>query len=337
MSKIIDLSHHQDPSKINYDKLSKEIVLAIVRTQYGSQTIDRHYETHHKELRKRGIPTNAYAWVRGINVKDMEVEATDFWNRTKEFAPEVYWLDVEEKSMNDMRAGVKAYVKKLRALGARKVGVYIGHHLYTQFNLDMTDFDAVWIPHYGKNDGTVNSKPSYKCDIHQYTDKGRLPGYNGQLDLNRLVSDKPLSFFTGAEDIKKPAAQPNTQQDVQPIGTASSKYPDGYGVNFYHSPNGQYKGNITKKISYLVYAIKDGHLNLGEDVWVPEESMDYHRFTAESKYNSKYGVNTYNAPNGSFKGRIYAPTPYKVYNRIDGWVDIGSNTWIPEQHMQVNK
>ena len=95
-----------------------------------------------------------------------------------------------------MRAGVKAYQKKLRALGAKKVGVYIAHHLYRKFNIDLKDFDAVWLPHYGKNDGTVNSKPSFSCDLHQYTDRGRLRGYNGYLDLNRIVSNKTLSYFT---------------------------------------------------------------------------------------------------------------------------------------------
>src|SRR5690606_23634119 len=81
--------------------------------------------------------------------------------------------------------------------GAKKVGVYIAHHLYKQFNIDTSDFDAVWIPHYGKNNGSVTSKPVYPCDLHQYTDKGRLKGYGGYLDLNRIISDKPLSFFTG--------------------------------------------------------------------------------------------------------------------------------------------
>jgi|SRR5690554_829712 len=200
---IIDISHHQPPNKINYDELAKQVKFVIIRTQYGSNLIDRHYKTHHREFQKRGIPTAAYAWVRGVSISDMEKEATDFYNRTKEFNPTFWFLDVEERSMNDMRAGVKAYAKKLRGLGAKKVGVYIAHHLYKQFNIDTSDFDAVWIPHYGKNNGTVTSKPSFPCDIHQYTDRGRLKGYDGFLDLNRIVSDKPLSYFTDGQASKK--------------------------------------------------------------------------------------------------------------------------------------
>lgn len=193
---IIDISHHQDPTKINYDILCKQVKLAIIRTQYGSTVIDKHFKIHHLEFQKRGIPTACYAWVRGINIKDMKTEATDFYNRTKEFEPTIWFLDVEEKSMSDIRAGVSGYIGQLRALGVKKVGIYIGHHLYKDFNLNLDEADAVWIPHYGVNNGTINSKSSYPCDIHQFTSKGKLDGYSGDLDLNRLMDSKSLEFFT---------------------------------------------------------------------------------------------------------------------------------------------
>lgn len=205
---IIDISHHQDPAKINYDKLAKQLDFAIIRTQYGSRTIDRHYKTHHAELRKRGVPTAAYAWVRGISLKDMEVEAIDFYNRTKDLNPTFWFLDVEEKSMGDMRAGISAYVKKLRELGAKKIGIYIAHHLYRQFNLNLNEVDAVWIPHYGRNDGTINSKPTFICDLHQYTSVGKLNGYNGNLDLNRIMNGRTIEFFTGKTEKPKPVTTP---------------------------------------------------------------------------------------------------------------------------------
>lgn len=196
MGHIVDLSHHQPPGKIDYDKFARQIDFAIIRTQYGSKTIDTAYKTHHAEIRKRGVPTAAYAWVRGVSEDDMRIEARDFYCRTKDVRPTFWFLDVEEQSMKDMRKGVKAYVQELRRLGAKKVGVYIAHHLYKTFNLDMDDFDAIWIPRYGKNDGKPHMKPDYPCDLWQYTSAGRLKGYNGDLDLSKIISDKPLSYFT---------------------------------------------------------------------------------------------------------------------------------------------
>lgn len=193
---IIDISHWQDPQYIDYDKLAKQLDLVIIRTQYGSRVIDKHYKTHHQEFKKRGVPTAAYAWVRGISIADMQVEAIDFYERTKEFNPCFWFLDVEEQSMEDMRAGVSAYVKTLRELGAKKIGIYVGHHLYKKFNLNLDEVDAVWIPRYGTNSGKPETKPAFPCDLWQYTSKGQLEGYPGRLDLNMIISDKPLEFFT---------------------------------------------------------------------------------------------------------------------------------------------
>ncbi|WP_132995863.1 glycoside hydrolase family 25 protein [Sporanaerobacter acetigenes] len=197
---IIDISHHQDPYLIDYVKLCSQLDMAIVRVQYGSRTIDRHYKTHISEMKKNNVPFGVYAWVRGVSERDMEVEATDFYNRAKDLDPAFYVLDVEEESMTNMRTGINAYIKKLRLLTDKKVGIYIGHHLYEEFNLDLDKADFVWIPHYGVNNGQPNSIPDFPCDIHQYTSKGRLEGYSGDLDLNRLLGDKPLEFFTGDKD-----------------------------------------------------------------------------------------------------------------------------------------
>lgn len=199
MGYIVDLSHHQVPGNINYDVLAPQLDLAIVRTQDGSNVIDKHYKTHHTELRARGVPTLAYAFVRGVSNSDMEVEAQDFYNRTKDFSPYFWWMDLEEQSMADMRGGTKAYVAKLRSLGVQRIGAYIAHDKYGNFNIDTADFDAVWIPRYGENNGQVSKLPDYPCDLHQYTSKGRIDGYSRDLDLNQILSGKPLSFFTGSE------------------------------------------------------------------------------------------------------------------------------------------
>lgn len=251
MVMIIDVSHHQPPSSINYDKLSAVIDMAIIRTQYGSLTIDRHYKTHHTEFKKRGIPTGAYAWVRGTSIKDMEKEAEDFYNRTKDYKPTFWFLDVEEASMKDMRSGVSAYAKRLRALGAQKVGLYIAHHLYDSFNLNLSEFDAIWIPRYGKNDGKPSLKPSYPCDIWQYTEYGRLDGYNGNLDLNTLNSNKPLSYFTGSgQTVTKPSTQPSKEPSVA--------------ASTYTVKSGDTLSAIAKKFGTTVDALK--RLNNIQDV-----------------------------------------------------------------------
>ena len=196
MSRILDISEWQVPTTIDYQKVAQGVDLVIVRVQYGSNYIDKYYQTHIREFKKYGIPVAVYAWVRGVNRIDMEQEANDFYQRAKEFDPCFWWLDVEEESMTDMREGCSAYLQKLKALGAKRVGIYIAHHLYKKFNLNVAEADGIWIPHYGMNDGTPNSQPEFACDLHQYTSVGKLSGYSGHLDLNRLLGSRNIEWFT---------------------------------------------------------------------------------------------------------------------------------------------
>lgn len=168
--------------------------MAIVRVQYGSRLEDKHYKTHIKNFKQNNVPIGVYAWVRGVSNNDMRKEARDFFKRASSQNPQFYVLDIEEQSMKNMREGISNYLNELRKYTGKKIGAYISHHQYEKFNIDTSKFDFIWIPHYGKNDGTINSTPRYNCHLHQYTDKGKLKGYNGYLDLNRRIGKK-LEFF----------------------------------------------------------------------------------------------------------------------------------------------
>ena len=229
---ILDISEHQLPSDINYDKLAGAIDGVIVRIQYGSRYLDKHYKTHIAAFQKRGIPVAVYAWIRGTSKADMEQEATDFYNRSKAYNPVMWWLDVEEQSMADMRGGTEAYRAKLKSLGAKKIGVYVANHLYSQFNLDMSKFDGIWIPTYGSNSGQYNgSNPTATSNynLHQYTSNGRLAGYNGPLDLSRIAKGSFSDFF-GTTSASKPAP-PSTSKlpSLESLATdaAKGKYGNG--------------------------------------------------------------------------------------------------------------
>ena len=217
---IVDISQFQPPASINYDIFAEQVDHVIVRTMDADYE-DTAYEQHHKELQARGIPTAAYAFVRGQNDTHMINEAKMFYDRMKGIDITFWWLDVETVSHPNMRHGVSVYINELRRLGAKKVGLYIAHHLYEQLNLDTSEADAIWIPHYGSGSATADSKPDYYADIHQYTEHGRLPGYNGDLDLNRLLGDKPLEFFTDGKPSKKKPTGPT--QSTKPVPAPNAK------------------------------------------------------------------------------------------------------------------
>lgn len=191
MGNIIDISKWN--GDINWNVAKPNIDFIIARVQDGSNYRDPKYQEYVKEMKNRDIPFGSYAFCRFVSIDDAKQEARDFWERGDKTST-VWVADVEVKTMNDMRAGTQAFIDELRRLGAKKVGLYVGHHMYEPFNMSQVQADFVWIPRYGGN------KPNYPCDIWQYTETGFVEGI-GKCDLNYLIGNKDLSYFTEKDNI----------------------------------------------------------------------------------------------------------------------------------------
>ena len=200
---IIDISGWQLPSEINYDLLAQNVSGVIVRVHSGAQAkkenaathlngLDKSYERHIKEFQKRNIPVAVYAYVAANSKKEMEKEAESFYKASAKYHPTYYWLDVEEKTMSDMNAGVEAFRAKLESLGVKNIGIYIGTYFMEEHSISTDKFTAIWIPTYGNDDGYYNAAPNTEqdYDLHQYTSQGQLTGFSHYLDLNQLSTLK---------------------------------------------------------------------------------------------------------------------------------------------------
>ncbi|MEM5650881.1 GH25 family lysozyme [Bacillus cereus] len=206
MGYIVDISHHN--GNIDWGQAASQLDLVIARVQDGSRVRDRMYQKYVQAMKQRNVPFGNYAFCRFVSENDARVEARDFWKRGDKSAT-VWVADVEVKTMENMRAGTQAFINELRRLGAKKVGLYVGHHMYAPFGMANVKSDFVWIPRYGGN------KPAYPCDIWQYTETGNVAGI-GKCDLNKLVGNKSLAWFTN-----QTVEQATTQEGV---GIIVNKY-----------------------------------------------------------------------------------------------------------------
>ncbi|AJG74797.1 N-acetylmuramoyl-L-alanine amidase [Bacillus thuringiensis] len=214
MGHIVDISKWN--GNINWPAAKQHLDFVIARVQDGSNYVDPLYKGYVQAMKQHGIPFGNYAFCRFVSVEDARVEARDFWNRGDKSAT-VWVADVEVKTMGDMRAGTQAFIDELRRLGAKKVGLYVGHHMYAPFGMANVKSDFVWIPRYGGN------KPAYPCDIWQYTETGNVPGI-GKCDLNSLIGNKSLSWFT--ESATQESVQAPTQNIIQSGAFSPYETPD---------------------------------------------------------------------------------------------------------------
>ncbi|QQP11535.1 N-acetylmuramoyl-L-alanine amidase [Lysinibacillus agricola] len=200
MGKIIDISHHQ--GDIDWSKASKEVDLAIIRTQYGTSTIDRKYVQNIEGCKKYNVPFGVYIYVTFKNKTEALAQAKDFYERAKGYNPLFYVVDVEESfgaNVQNIVQGTQAFVDYLKDKGV-KVGLYTGHHFYKPYKMDtVKNYDFLWVPRYSGT-SAQGLKPNYACDLWQYTESGAVTGIKGNVDLNVLNGSKRLSWFTNKNE-----------------------------------------------------------------------------------------------------------------------------------------
>lgn len=213
-SKIVDISKYQPT--IDYDKLLEDAALIILRAGYRSsgsaRTIyeDQKFELHASELKKRGVRFGTYFYSIAETAAQGAEEARKFVEFASKYNPLFYAIDAEYATMTN--AGIAGFVDEMHNIGIQRVGCYVAHNHYKDYNYDSlrSKFSFTWIPRYGDNTGNIaNSiKPAYICDVWQYTSRGSIGGINGNVDLNVITGDgKPLSWFLDGED-NTPAPEP---------------------------------------------------------------------------------------------------------------------------------
>lgn len=222
--KGIDISTWQKPALINYDILAKEIDFAILRVGYtGSATgrsyaKDAEFETHYAQLSKRGVPIGVYWFARSVSPEIAVQEANEVLKhiRGKKIEFPIYY-DTED-NVYQRPAGRAAVTAAAKAFceHIEKAGYYVGIYASASWFRTMLDMSQLsqfdtWVAHYGVQ------QPGYSpAGMWQYTDKGRLPGYSGDLDLNiayrdykRIIANAKLNHLEEAEPAPTPKPQPD--------------------------------------------------------------------------------------------------------------------------------
>lgn len=219
---IIDISKWQPSSAINYGKLAKDVEFAFLRTQYGSQTLDLEFSKHARELSKVGVPYGAYAYALFTSETDAKNEAKSFFNRTKGFDVKAYVVDVEEVTVRTgttVKATI-AFINELRKYTEKPIGLYTGHSFYTEHNMKaVANADFLWIPRYSGT-SAMGKRPTMQCDLWQYSDKGTVNGYKGNVDVNISLTGK-MNKILGIGAYKNAVVTTTVKKTTSPVASKS--------------------------------------------------------------------------------------------------------------------
>lgn len=245
---ILDMSHWQT-KPFDWLKIKEAVSGLIIRVQYGSSTVDKLYKTFVASAKANGIPFGSYAYGRYVSVADAKIEARDFVERSDK-ASKFLVLDVERDTLaacgpENLAAASQAFIDYCKAAGY-KVGLYISHNMYDKYGMNKVKSDFLWIPCYGSDNGQPTTKPSFACDLWQYSQNCRITGYDGTVDLSLLNGSKPMSYFFG-EPTKPVLTKPAPSKPAPSKPTPAKPNPPADSVYMYVVKAGDTLGEIAAK------------------------------------------------------------------------------------------
>ena len=200
----VDVSYAQ--GVIDWNKAAGEIDFAILQAGYGQDRTDqddRQFARNCAECERLGIPYGIYLYSYAGNTTRATGEADHVLRLAngKQMSLPIYY-DLEESSLANAAAGnMVVFGTKVENAGYH-CGVYSGEYYYNR-NLSNVTRYTKWIARYGSNSGHPGTKPNVQnVTIWQYSSKGRVPGINGNVDVNIMYGDDLLKAVTGKDYIQ---------------------------------------------------------------------------------------------------------------------------------------
>lgn len=204
---LVDISTFQ--RNIDYAKLAKAVDGVIIRVGYrgygssGSLETDELFKIHITNCILHGIPVGVYWFAQEINASEGEAAADYVYNLIKDYKITFPVYYDSEYSSSPTRTGradnisktartnaTVAFCKKIKKYGYTP-GVYASESWFND-ELDFSKLKnySIWVACYGSDTGKAGRKPTTSVyDMWQYSSKGKVDGYSGNIDVNYCYKD----------------------------------------------------------------------------------------------------------------------------------------------------
>lgn len=207
----VDLSSWQ--SGIDVSKVPCDFV--ITKATQGTGYVNPDCDMVIQQCIKLGKPFGVYHYVDGSGAV---AEADYFVNNSRGYVGKGV-LAIDWESGSNKAWGNYSYLDALVARVIERTGVkpliYVQASAYDPTAEVAKRHDCgLWIAQYATMNATgYQDKPwnegAYSCAIRQYSSAGRLPGWNGNLDLNKFYGDaNAWAKYAGASGTPAPAPAP---------------------------------------------------------------------------------------------------------------------------------
>lgn len=184
--KGIDVSRHQ--GTIDWAKVKDQVDFAIIRCGYGGNYVgqdDSQWKRNVSECEKYGIPYGVYLYSYATTITKVKSEAAHVIRLLKGHRPDMpVFFDLEENCIAQLGNKIVLELAKVFCDEITKAGYIYG--TYANKNWFSNYLTDKWYDKYPKWLAQYSSKVTYKgtYDIWQYTDKAKVSGIKGNVDMN---------------------------------------------------------------------------------------------------------------------------------------------------------
>ena len=181
--------------------IPSSIDFAIMKATGGTGYVDRCCDEWVRQCKSKGVLWGFYHFACDGYVPDPESEAVFFYRNTKGYVNEgIPVLDIEDERIDDWGNYAQRFVDKYHACSGVWPMVYCAASYLECFNgYPLVDNCGLWIA--GYPDGRIHGigdipdfpysvKPWPFAAIWQYTGTGRIPDYDGAVDLDVAYMDR---------------------------------------------------------------------------------------------------------------------------------------------------
>lgn len=191
----IDVSRHQ--GKINWETIKKnpKVQYVYIKATEGSDLIDDSYRYNIREARKAGLKVGSYHYLSNKSSATTQFRnfATTAVREEQDLIPVIDVEVCKQWTPQQLRDSLMLFAKMVEDYYGCKPIIYTYETFYRSYLGKAFAHYPIFIAKYPK---TPNEKPNIegaKWVMWQFSEKGRIPGINGNVDLSRFNTGRSLN------------------------------------------------------------------------------------------------------------------------------------------------
>lgn len=218
--KVIDLSHWEEVK--DWNKVKAAVDGVILKATQSTEFVDKKFKEYADACTRHGIPFGVYCYSTARNEAQGKAEAEYLLKQIVGYklGYPVFFDSEQAGTQGGCKVAAIAFCERIELAGYW-AGIYASESWFNSYLNDVTRFTK-WVAKYGVNDGKPHTKPSVSgiMSIWQYTDKGKIDGIVGDVDLN--IQYRDLGGGPSGTKAAAPAASGNVIDEYVKSRTGKS-------------------------------------------------------------------------------------------------------------------